>query len=234
MSKNLDMCRLLDLYGGLLTEKQFDIMDLYYNDDLSLGEIADHYDISRQGVHDAIKRGDEALAEYEAKLGLLKADEERKNEIAALRELALDAFVDVLVGVGVEVGGGGETLDFLEEEVGEETVVLRVEREGCLVGSSGEEDDGVRCLAGLALGFLGFGVFGHGAVGAEHGSAVALVAVEGGVDDDGEAADGVDFAFAASFEHGAEGVEGEALRGEAGVVLAREGYVVVGFLISDF
>ena len=79
MSKNLDMCRLLDLYGGLLTEKQFDIMDLYYNDDLSLGEIADHYDISRQGVHDAIKRGDEALAEYEAKLGLLKADEDRKN-----------------------------------------------------------------------------------------------------------------------------------------------------------
>ena len=92
MSKNLDMCRLLDLYGGLLTEKQFDIMDLYYNDDLSLGEIADHYDISRQGVHDAIKRGDEALAEYEAKLGLLKADEERKNEIAAFRQLALDAF----------------------------------------------------------------------------------------------------------------------------------------------
>ena len=92
MSKNLDMCRLLDLYGGLLTEKQFDIMDLYYNDDLSLGEIADHYDISRQGVHDAIKRGDEALMEYEEKLGLLKADEERKNEIAALRELALDAF----------------------------------------------------------------------------------------------------------------------------------------------
>ena len=92
MSKNLDMCRLLDLYGGLLTEKQFDIMDLYYNDDLSLGEIADHYDISRQGVHDAIKRGDEALAEYEAKLGLLKADEDRKNEIAAFKQLALDAF----------------------------------------------------------------------------------------------------------------------------------------------
>ena len=48
MSKNLEICRLLDLYGALLTEKQFDIMDFYYNDDLSLGEIADHYEISRQ------------------------------------------------------------------------------------------------------------------------------------------------------------------------------------------
>ena len=92
MSKNLDMCRLLDLYGGLLTEKQFDIMDFYYNDDLSLGEIADHYDISRQGVHDAIKRGDEALTEYEQRLGLLKAEQSRKEEITAFREMALAAF----------------------------------------------------------------------------------------------------------------------------------------------
>ena len=79
MSKNLGMCQLLDLYGGLLTEKQRDIMDMYYNDDFSLGEIADHYDISRQGVHDAIKRGDEALEEYESKLGLLGADLNTKS-----------------------------------------------------------------------------------------------------------------------------------------------------------
>ena len=92
MGKDLSMCRLLDLYGGLLTDKQRDIMDLYYNDDLSLGEIADHYDISRQGVHDAIKRGDESLAEYEQRLGLLKADEQRRDEIAHFKELALDAF----------------------------------------------------------------------------------------------------------------------------------------------
>ena len=92
MSKNLEICRLLDLYGALLTEKQFDIMDFYYNDDLSLGEIADHYEISRQGVHDAIKRGDEALVEYEQKLGLLKAEQQRRDEIAAYKQLALDAF----------------------------------------------------------------------------------------------------------------------------------------------
>ena len=92
MSKNLEMGRLIDLYGGLLTEKQFDIMDFYYNDDLSLGEIADHYDISRQGVHDAIKRGDEALTEYEQRLGLLRAEQERRDEISAFREIALAAF----------------------------------------------------------------------------------------------------------------------------------------------
>ena len=92
MSKNLEMGRLIDLYGGLLTDKQLDIMDLYYNDDLSLGEIADHYDISRQGVHDAIKRGDEALMEYEEKLGLLKAEQARKDEIEGFKQLALAAF----------------------------------------------------------------------------------------------------------------------------------------------
>ena len=92
MSKNLGMCQLLDLYGGLLTEKQRDIMDMYYNDDFSLGEIADHYDISRQGVHDAIKRGDEALEEYESKLGLLGADNAHKQEILEYKKLALDAF----------------------------------------------------------------------------------------------------------------------------------------------
>ena len=92
MSKNHEMGRLIDLYGGLLTEKQLDIMDLYYNDDLSLGEIADHYDISRQGVHDAIKRGDEALTEYEQRLGLLRAEQERRDEISAFREMALAAF----------------------------------------------------------------------------------------------------------------------------------------------
>lgn len=92
MRKNLEMCRLIDLYGVLLTEKQLDIMELYYNDDLSLGEIADHYDISRQGVHDAIKRGDEALLEYEQKLGLLNAQQQRKDEIASFRQMALEAF----------------------------------------------------------------------------------------------------------------------------------------------
>ncbi len=92
MDKNLAMSDLLDIYGELLTEKQRDMLELYYNDDLSLAEIAEHYEISRQGVHDSIKRGEEALAEYERVLGLRKQQESYKLELMHYKELALAVF----------------------------------------------------------------------------------------------------------------------------------------------
>ena len=55
MSKNLDITLLLDFYGDLLTEKQRTFISYYYNDDLSLAEIAANEGITRQGVRDAIK-----------------------------------------------------------------------------------------------------------------------------------------------------------------------------------
>lgn len=70
MSKNLEVAVLLDFYGDMLTAKQRDLIDLYYNEDLSLGEIAQHQNITRQGVRDSIKRGEEYLFELESKLGL--------------------------------------------------------------------------------------------------------------------------------------------------------------------
>lgn len=69
MAKNFDIIMLLDIYGDMLTEKQRSFLDYYYNDDLSLSEIAENEGITRQGVHDAIKRAEAQLSEMEEKLG---------------------------------------------------------------------------------------------------------------------------------------------------------------------
>lgn len=71
MTKNLDISVLLDFYGTMLTEKQRDVVELYYNEDLSLSEIAAHSGITRQGVRDSIKRAEAQLFEYEEKLQLV-------------------------------------------------------------------------------------------------------------------------------------------------------------------
>lgn len=72
MAKDLGITILLDVYGQLLTEKQRFAIDMYYNEDLSLAEIADEIDISRQGIRDSIKQGEKHLAEYERQLGVVK------------------------------------------------------------------------------------------------------------------------------------------------------------------
>lgn len=88
MPKNLEYGLLLDVYGGLLTEKQLEMMQLYYDEDLSLSEIGEQYGISRQGVHDSLKRSEQALDEFEERLGILKA---RRVEIDALLSIKKDA-----------------------------------------------------------------------------------------------------------------------------------------------
>ncbi len=71
MKKNLQISILLDFYKEMLTEKQTDAIDLYYNQDLSLSEISEHLNITRQGVRDSIKRGEKLLLELEEKLRLV-------------------------------------------------------------------------------------------------------------------------------------------------------------------
>lgn len=71
VGKNLDVAVLMDFYGSMLTPKQRDAIDLYYNQDLSLSEIAEHENISRQGVRDSIKRGETFLFELEDKLRMV-------------------------------------------------------------------------------------------------------------------------------------------------------------------
>ena len=83
MAKDLNMCVLLDIYGGLITDKQAEIMDYYYNQDFSLAEISEHLNITRQGVRDAIKRAEQALSECEEKLKL--SDKYESNRIITKR-----------------------------------------------------------------------------------------------------------------------------------------------------
>ena len=70
MAKNLEITVLLDFYGDMLTEKQRSFLGYYYNDDLSLAEIAENESITRQGVRDSIKRAEGQLFEMENRLGL--------------------------------------------------------------------------------------------------------------------------------------------------------------------
>ena len=74
---------LCEFYGKLLTEKQYELINDYYNNDLSLSEIAENNDITRQAVRDIIKKGEKKLFEYEEKLmfmeKLLKQEEVIEN-----------------------------------------------------------------------------------------------------------------------------------------------------------
>ena len=81
MDKNVDVQILLDVYGNLLPNAQRDNLDFYYNQDLSLGEIADNTGRTRQAIFDSIKRGENALYDFEAKLGFVKKFEILKSGI---------------------------------------------------------------------------------------------------------------------------------------------------------
>ena len=68
---HLELCLLFDFYGEMLTDKQRELFDLYYNEDLSLSEIAEHAGITRQGVRDAVVRAEHTLTALEDKLHLV-------------------------------------------------------------------------------------------------------------------------------------------------------------------
>ena len=82
------MTMLFDFYGEILTERQKEFFDLYYNEDLSLAEIAENYDISRQGVRDVIVRAEAAMQEIEDKTGLIRRFMQMQDKIAAIENAA--------------------------------------------------------------------------------------------------------------------------------------------------
>ena len=97
--KDYEIAMLLDFYGELLTEKQREAMDLYYNEDLSLAEIAEPLSISRQGVRDSIKRGEKQLEELETTLGLAKRFREIKHDVVDIKEMftELKTYIDTYI-----------------------------------------------------------------------------------------------------------------------------------------
>jgi len=90
MEKIFQQVLLYDFYGELLTEHQQNVYEEAVYNDMSLSEIAEEYGISRQGVHDLIKRCDKILLGYEEKLHLVEKFTGAKEKIAQLVELTKD------------------------------------------------------------------------------------------------------------------------------------------------
>ena len=89
-TKDLSIAYLLDFYGDVLSDRKKSVLDDYYNNDLSLSEIAQELGISRQGVRELIKKAEEELNFYEQKLHLAQRFGEAGEHAAALRALAVE------------------------------------------------------------------------------------------------------------------------------------------------
>ena len=88
MEEKIEQALLYDFYGELLTDHQKEVYEQFVLEDLSLGEIAREEGISRQGVHDLVKRCDKILAGYEEKLHLIAKFQSAKQKVAQIDALA--------------------------------------------------------------------------------------------------------------------------------------------------
>ena len=96
MEKNVEVSMLCEIYGKLLTEKQYNFINDYYNNDLSLSEIAENEGITRQAARDNIKKGEHKLFEFEEKLGIMKRMLNQEEKIEILR------YFEALALIGIE------------------------------------------------------------------------------------------------------------------------------------
>lgn len=86
MENNIKMSILLDIYGKLLTEKQYNLLNDYYNNDFSQSEIAENEEITRQAVRDNLKKGENNLLEYEDKLKIMEKNLKSEEKINSALE----------------------------------------------------------------------------------------------------------------------------------------------------
>lgn len=104
MEKNVKVSMLCEIYGNLLTTKQLEVLTDYYNNDLSLSEIAENNQITRQAVRDIIKKGENKLFELEEKLSFMekmmkqeKVLEEVLNELTKIQEVSSDKKIEKIL-----------------------------------------------------------------------------------------------------------------------------------------
>lgn len=104
MEKHVEISMLCQIYGKLLTKKQYEFINDYYNNDLSLSEIAENNNITRQAVRDIIKKGENKLFEYEEKLLFMKKmlDEEKQiqeilAELSKIQETSSDKKIEKIL-----------------------------------------------------------------------------------------------------------------------------------------
>ncbi len=95
------MALLFDFYGDMLTDRQKEFFDLYYNEDLSLAEIAENYDITRQGVRDVIVRAEGIMQELEDKTGIIRRFQKMQSQLSDI-----DRFADGIMEMNDQRGSG--------------------------------------------------------------------------------------------------------------------------------
>ncbi|MGL5754131.1 MAG: YlxM family DNA-binding protein [Paraclostridium sp.] len=96
LEKLVEIGLLFEQYKMLLTDKQREIVSLYYNEDYSLGEISENLSVSRQGIYDTLKRSEKILKDYEAKLGLVEKSKEREKTTQDIYNKVVDIKQDLL------------------------------------------------------------------------------------------------------------------------------------------
>lgn len=104
MEKLVQVARLFDTYGSLLNEKQKDVINCYYNEDLSLNEIAENNNKSKQAISDMIQRSVDKLFEFENELSLIKKKNQLRDDFFLLREL-------------IESSNQREAIDMIDEMI---------------------------------------------------------------------------------------------------------------------
>jgi len=117
MEKLVKIGILLDFYGKLLSEKQYQIMELYYLNDFSLSEIGEELRISRQSVFDTIKRSEEKLYSFENELGLVDKFYSSQDTIRDIRKIAAEIY---------EIGKNGANKEIMDKAIGIEERISKI------------------------------------------------------------------------------------------------------------